>query len=514
MSPEDRTAARHIRGWLTYAFACEVFAVVGISVFLPLCLEQFARDNGFLYPGKTERCVDAKALAGTDEPEKRCVVKIGWAQNIHLSLYVFSLSVALQALTVISMGGIADHPPHRKPLLLTFAYLGSISAILFSVIPSSSILWPLVGLLACGANVGFGASFVALNSYLPNLARETKEVREAYQELLAFRSQHLDQGPPNVIPNAGETPEQFYNSALARATAKISSLGIAMGYVAGILLLICTTIPVAALHSSTLSLRLAIGGTGLWWALGSIPAGIWLPNGSSLKLVEGADLVVEQVDKRPWSWSREILNAWKRLGVMLRWSEIKRLKNTFWYLSAWFLLSDGFATISSTAVLFGKTTLNMPSSKLILVGALAPIGGVLGSLTWPLVQRKIGWTDLQMIKLFVSLVSLIPLYGTLGVLDIFKSHKLPFGGLTTPGEMYGLAFVYGPLLVGLIADATGSIRNGFYFLTAIMWISLPLLAQVNVLRGADDAKAYIEERVSHSALVNGQYTLLSQTDSE
>lgn len=86
----------------------------------------------------------------------------------------------------------------------------------------------------------------------------------------------------------------------------------------------------------------------------------------------------------------------------------------------------------------------MPSSKLILVGALAPIGGIIGSLTWPLIQRKIGWTDIQMVKLFVALVSLVPLYGTLGIMDVFRD--LPFGGLTTPGEMYALAFIYGKRL--------------------------------------------------------------------
>lgn len=220
--------------------------------------------------------------------------------------------------------------------------MGAISAILFFIVPSTSTIWPIVGLLACGANVGFGASFVALNSYLPNLARETKEVREAWQNLVSFRSQQQDGVTSgDAAPFTEGMPEQVYKSVLARATARISSFGIAMGYMAGVLLMIGITVPVAALHSSTLSLRLAIGGTGLWWAIGSIPAGIWLPSGSTLKLVEGADLVVGEVDKRPWNFSREILNAWKRLGVMLRWSEIKRLRNTFWYLSAWFLLSDG-----------------------------------------------------------------------------------------------------------------------------------------------------------------------------
>lgn len=43
-----------------------------------------------------------------------------------------------------------------------------------------------------------------------------------------------------------------------------------------------------------------------------------------------------------------------------------------------------------------------------------------------------------------------------------------------------------------------------------MWISLPLLAKVDVLKGKEDAKVYIEERISRLAPTNGPYTLLPQ----
>ena len=55
----------------------EVYIVVGLGMFLPICLEQFARDNGFLLPGKTERCSSAVKLSQADETA-RCVVKILW----------------------------------------------------------------------------------------------------------------------------------------------------------------------------------------------------------------------------------------------------------------------------------------------------------------------------------------------------------------------------------------------------------------------------------------------------
>jgi Vacuole effluxer Atg22 like len=111
------------------------------------------------------------------------------------------------------------------------------------------------------------------------------------------------------------------------------------------------------------------------------------------------------------------------------------------------LILPGFSTITSTAVLFAKTTLHMPSSKLIVVAVITPLSGVFGSLAWPLVQKRIGWSDLRMVKLLVVLVSLIPLYGCLGFLPAFREQSgqggVPFGGLTTPGEMYGLAVFFG-----------------------------------------------------------------------
>ncbi|EEB90222.1 hypothetical protein MPER_11598, partial [Moniliophthora perniciosa FA553] len=68
-------AQRKFSGWLSYAFASEVFVIVSLTLFLPICLEQFARDNGYLLPDKTERCVVDKQAA---ESSERCVVKIGW----------------------------------------------------------------------------------------------------------------------------------------------------------------------------------------------------------------------------------------------------------------------------------------------------------------------------------------------------------------------------------------------------------------------------------------------------
>jgi MFS transporter, UMF1 family len=214
---------------------------------------------------------------------------------------------------------------HRKPLLFGFAALGSLSSLCFFLLPSSSPIWPLSSILAILANIGFSASIVVLNSYLPRLAASS-------------------------LPSS----DHGNTEKLSRATARISSLGIALGYAAGILLLLATLYPVQRAGGSTNALRFAVGGSGAWWALFSVPALLLLPGASADKEVPNPSVIEERegllgneipealrVAPAEWSVRREVVDAWRRLGSMLRWQNIQRLRNTFRYLAAWFLLSDG-----------------------------------------------------------------------------------------------------------------------------------------------------------------------------
>ncbi|KIP01454.1 hypothetical protein PHLGIDRAFT_32542 [Phlebiopsis gigantea 11061_1 CR5-6] len=506
-----------LRGWLSYAFASEVFVVVSLTLFLPICLEQFARDNGYLLPDRTIPCTSVPsptansttfhgATVNTPQEEVRCVVKLGWMwiDSASFSLYVNSISVALQALTVISMGNIADHRTS--------------STMLFLLLPSSSPIWPSSALLGICANVGFGASVVAMNAYLPTLARASEEVVKTRAELDFSGADHEDStrtsqehdgdaSEPLLSSQHDTSPSdaahEAYNTALSRATSRISSQGIALGYMAGILLLVIALVPVTLLHGTTFSLRLAIGLSGIWWAAFSLPAAAWLPSGSKTAEAEDGWGSEEGPDtKEKWSMGREILKAWKKLGNMLRWGEIKRLRNTFKFLAAWFLLSDG-----------------------------NPLAGIAGSLVWPIFQRRFAWSNLRIIVMLVSLASLLPAYGCLGFLRMFRGGHVKFGGLTTPAEMYVLAMYFGavygafqgyarafyseliphgeearwyalysitdksssfvgPLIVGIIADTTGNIRYAFFFLTFMVWSAVPILLHIDVDQGRRDATTY------------------------
>lgn len=382
--------------------------------------------------------------------------------------------------------------PHRKLLLLFFAFFGSTAAILFLLLPSSSPIWPASALLGICANVGFGASVVAMNAYLPTLARASEEVVKTRIELdsgvtdredeplLRRPDENVDDASEPLLSSQHEASEQeahpttegiaslreVYNTALSRATSRISSQGIALGYAAGIFLLVIALVPVILLHGTTFSLRLAIGLSGIWWAVFSLPAAAWLPSGKKTKEVRaegeeawGAD--DDSITSKEWSTGKEILKAWKRLGSMLRWREVKKLRNTFKFLAAWFLLSDGaphlyllrvtsdqfqrdlgFTTITSTAMLFAKTSLNMPATSLVIIGIITPLAGIIGSLVWPVLQRRLGWSNLRVLVTLVCLASFLPAYGCLGFLSVFREGRVRFGGLTTPAEMYALAVYF------------------------------------------------------------------------
>lgn len=225
---------------------------------------------------------------------------------------------------------------HRKKLLFGFGCAGAISATLFLALPSSSPIWPLSALLAAVANVGFGVSIVAMNAYLPELGREAPEVKLKYKAVgLRRGSEDTSDGVEEPLLEHEEEQDlgqwkADYDAELSRTTSRISSLGIALGYGAGIVLLILALVPVTLMKGTTFALRLAIGFSGIWWAVFMIPAFIWIPSGTPKDGQQDLSTV-----------KTEIIGAWKRLGGMLHPREIKRLRNTFKYLGAWFLLSDG-----------------------------------------------------------------------------------------------------------------------------------------------------------------------------
>lgn len=102
------TTHREILGWYCYGIAAEVFAICGVGSFLPLTLEQLARERGTLQTSH-------QPCWGPDAPEnngdEQCVVGVFGLQitTASFAMYTFSLAVLVQALTLISFSALADY---------------------------------------------------------------------------------------------------------------------------------------------------------------------------------------------------------------------------------------------------------------------------------------------------------------------------------------------------------------------------------------------------------------------
>lgn len=524
-----------------------------------MTLEQMARDRGVLLSDKTTPC---GATRGTSQSvlssntlghlfgisayethaissSRQCVIHILGTEinTASFAMYTFSVSVFIQAILIISMSGAADHGSYRKFLLVTFAFIGSISTMLFLAVSPAYYL--LAAFLAIIANTCFGASFVLLNSFLPLLARH-------HRSLLGGTEANEDHAS---IDNAGSpsdfrSPVEEYNDATApllrsgsigdgtmqstsaasipvsqelSLSTKISSNGIGIGYIGSLLLQIICIAVIVSTHQTTFSLRIAIFLVGLWWFVFTIPAAIWLhPR-------PGPPLPSAHSGKYS-SWIGHMGHAWKSLGKSAM--RARRLKDIMLFLAAWFLLSDGIATVSGTAVLFAKTQLNMQPAALALISVIAMGGGMVGAFSWSYVSRLLGLRASQTIIACIIIFEIVPVYGLLGFIPGVK--MLGFLGLQQPWEMYPLGALYGlvmggvssycrsffgelippgheaafyslyaitdkgssifgPAIVGAITDRYGEIRPAFVFLAILIFAPLPLMLLVDVNRGKRDA---------------------------
>ncbi|KMP00884.1 transmembrane efflux protein [Coccidioides immitis RMSCC 2394] len=537
------TSKKELAGWYSYGWAAEVFAVCAMGSFLPITLEQMTRDQGVLLSDKKTPCsaswptaptayaaADATASPRVGPPQ--CVIYVLGIEinTASFAMYTFSISVLIQSVLIISMSAAADHGVYRKKFLLAFALMGALSMILFLFLLPRFYL--LAAVLAIIANTGFGASFVLLNSFLPVLVRNDPSIQATRYAAASDEQTYYTQNPSgsNTISPVDE-PERLdvssNDSALVsaelRLSTKLSSNGIGIGYIAAVLVQIGCILLVVATHSTTFSLRLVLFIIGLWWLVFTIPAALWL------RPRPGPPVPDSAYGKGRWAWVSYIVFAWVSLGRTI--VRARQLKDVLLFLAAWFLLSDGIATVSGTAVLFAKTQLGMNIAALGLINVIAMISGVLGAFSWSYISHHFNLRPSRTIVACICLFEVIPLYGLLGFLPFIK--RLGVIGLQQPWEMYVLGAIYGlvlgglssycrsffgelippgfeasfyalyaitdkgssmfgPAIVGAITDRYGEIRPAFGFLALLILLPLPLMLLVDVDRGKRDAKELAE----------------------
>ncbi|ODQ50023.1 hypothetical protein SAICODRAFT_62309 [Saitoella complicata NRRL Y-17804] len=524
-SPTKRS---EIWAWYSYAFAAEVVAVTSVGTFIPIVLDTLAAKSGVLASDHLTPCLAQSESAVVEDGERCVLVVFGRdVDTASYALYVFSLSVVLQAIAVVSMSGAADHGNYRKLLLLAFTFVGAVAAMMFGAVET----YLLAGVCACLVNICLGAAFTCLNSFLPVLCRShpkvlanvvIHDVAEAEQQLEASMS-HEDGGEDTetlLRENNNASPRQDTDVSLA-LSSKISGQGIAAGYLGAIIFQLSVVLVLMQKSSSTSSaFQNIILITGVWWLLFSIPVVIWM------RPRPGPPLSLEEREGRTGVWGY-IRYSWRALwGIM---KAARQLKDISLFLSGWFLLSDAYTTMTGTAILFAKTTLKINTSGLAIIGLLYTLAGILGAYTWPRIAIRFHLSPLRTMYLIITLSLLVPLYGMLGLIP--RVREWGVGGLTRKEEMYfvapGFGFLHGglrgfcrslygglvvrgqetswfalysitdegssalgPAVVALLVSVTGEMRYAFVFLFLMLATCLPLFRMVDVARGTADAEQF------------------------
>ncbi|WP_334058348.1 MFS transporter [Polaribacter sp. P097] len=239
------------------------------------------------------------------------------------SLYSYALSFSFLVVAFISpiLSGIADYTGSKKKFMKFFCFLGSLSVMSLYFFDGLDTVW--IGIVfTILASIGFWASLVFYNAYLPEVAH----------------------------------PEQQ-----DRASAK----GFMYGYVGSIILLIINLIMIQKPDlfgiSASLASRLSFVMVGLWW-LGF----------AQITFKRLPDDIYNKKPEKDYIWK-----GFRELKIVSK--EIVNYPTLKRFLISFFLLSVGVQTIILLATIFGSTELGLATIDLIVTVLLIQIVAILGA---------------------------------------------------------------------------------------------------------------------------------------
>jgi UMF1 family MFS transporter len=237
------------------------------------------------------------------------------SEAVATQYWTISLSIALFFIALASpvLGTISDLRRGKKPMLAVSAGVGIVATGLLALVGSGD--WLLASIFFVVGRIGFGASLIFYDSLLPHVARTEDQNR-------------------------------------------VSSLGYALGYLGGGLLLAINAVMIIVLGEVPGS-RWSFLSVAVWWAVFSIPL---------LRRVPEPPAVTERGEKV------EVFRAsFRRMRETFR--ELRRFRQLLRFLIAFLIYADGIGTIIGVAAIYGAE-LGFGATDLILALLLVQFVGI------------------------------------------------------------------------------------------------------------------------------------------
>ena len=442
LDEQRRSRRREQRGWYFYDWANSAFSTTVVTVFLGPYLTSVAR---------------AAAESGAS------ITLFGLVPVTAESYfpYVVSASVVLQVLLMPLVGAMADRARSKKTWMAIGAYVGSFAVMGMFFLAGSN--YQLGGVLFAIANVGFGASVVVYNSYLPDIAEPAE--RDG-----------------------------------------VSSRGWAMGYVGGIILLIANLVMYLGHESLGLSeamaVRISLLSAGAWWAIFAL-----IPL-TRLRSVRAHDWRIA-----PAAPDGGLLGGFRQLGRTLR--ELPRYRQALLFLLAFFFFNDGIQTVIGLSATYAQEELGLTTTTVITAVLVVQIVGIAGALLMGRVARRIGAKRVVLCAIALWAVVLFAAYvipsgaatlflvlaafigfvlgGSQALSRSLFAQLIPRDREAEYFSLYevsnGASSVLGPLIFAVTLQFMGSYRVAILALVIFFVIGGVLLARVDVRRGVVDVSA-------------------------
>ncbi|MCD8443656.1 MFS transporter [Tenacibaculum finnmarkense] len=315
-----------INAWAFYDWANSVYSLVISTAVFPLYYSAVTK-------GKTVR------FLGMD-----------WEHPDSLYSYALSFSFLVVAFISPILSGIADYTGSKKKFMKFFCWMGGLSVIALYFFKGVDTVW--IGILfTILASIGFWASWVFYNAYLPEVA----------------------------------LPEQ---------QDKASAKGFMYGYVGSVILLIINLILIQKPDlfgiTTGMASRISFVMVGLWW--------LGFAQITFKKLPD--DIYNKQPDNDYiWKGYRELKIVYKEL---LNYPTLKR------FLISFFFLSIGVQTIILMAAIFGSSELNLPTFNMILTILLVQIIAIFGAYIFSRISGKFG--NITALKITIIIWMLVCLF--------------------------------------------------------------------------------------------------------
>ena len=371
-----------------------------------------------------------------------------------------TIAMALTALTAPVLGAIADAGAGRKRMLLFFAVAGALATVaLVTVGPGD---WMRAAVLYGIGLVAFASSIVMYDSLLAHVAR----------------------------------PEEM---------DRVSSRGYAWGYLGGGTLLAVQLVMITrpawfGLPDGEWATRLAFVSVGIWWIAFTVPLMRHVPDriaGLEVRPPTRGGVVV-------------VVEAFARLRETFR--ELRRYREAFKFLVAFWFYNDGIGTIVKMAAVFGAE-IGLDRGKLIAAILLVQFLGFPFSLLFGKLAARIGARNAILVGLsgytllccfawfvqterdfFLMAIGVSMFQGGSQALSrsLFARMIPPerssefFGFYDVSNKFAGIA---GPLLLALVARWTGESRYGVFALIVLFVAGMVVLLRVDPERAERELRA-------------------------